>query len=73
MDKKKYSIKDICKLFWQIKDVSYPPSGKYYEFKDYEGCEDWNLGVRIMEILEEMEETKDKKIGIEIKVKERGQ
>lgn len=51
----RYSIEDIVKLFTKLETISYRPSGKCYEFRLPNGklatCENWNLPVRIVELL----------------------
>lgn len=50
---------DACvEIIKQLHGICYPPSGKYYEFKDGTTCEDWDLEPTIRRKLVEIDHIK---------------
>lgn len=58
--RKRYALEDIISLIQQIKFIDYPPSGRYYEFKDGSTCEDWSLESTIRNKLVEIDHIKER-------------
>ena len=52
------SIDDCVEIIRQLSGIYYPPSGKYYEFKDGTACEDWDLESTIRRKLVEINHIK---------------
>ena len=59
MKEKLYTRAEIiditAKIIFNLQDIGWPPSGKEYEFKDYGVCQNWDLRIRIGEILSDLE------------------